>query len=130
MGTQEARPLVLDAGALIAVEKADRGVLALIAVAVDAAQPVIVPAGVVGQVWRDGARQARVARVIHAPGTTIETLDRPTAKAAGVLCGSARTHDVVDAAVVIAARRFNALVITSDPDDLRQLDPAMDAHRA
>ncbi len=48
----------------------------------------------------------------------------------GVLCGSAGTHDVVDASVVIAARRVNALVITSDPDDLRQLDPAMDTHRA
>lgn len=130
MGAQEARPLVLDAGALIAVEKADRGVLALIAVAVDAERSVVVPAGVVGQVWRDGARQARVARVIHAKGTTIETLDLPTAKAAGVICGSAGTHDIIEATVVIAARRINTLVITSDPDDLRQLDPAIDTHRA
>ncbi|CAN5721263.1 hypothetical protein BH24ACT5_BH24ACT5_03570 [soil metagenome] len=130
MGPPEARPLVLDAGALIAVERADREVLALIAVAVDAEQPVVVPAGVIGQVWRDGAQRARVARIIHAQGTTIERLDLPTAKAAGVLCGLARTSDVIDATVVIAARAVNALVITSDPNDLRLLDPAIDTHRA
>ena len=130
MGTPETRPLVLDAGALIAVEKADRRVLALIAVTADAEQPVIVPAGVVGQVWRGGARQARLARVVRARGTTIEPLDLLTAEAAGVLCGAAGTADVIDATVVIVARKIDAVVITSDPDDLRQLDSEIDTHRA
>jgi hypothetical protein len=43
---------VLDAGALIAVERGDRETAAVIEVARQENQAVIVPAGVVGQVWR------------------------------------------------------------------------------
>jgi hypothetical protein len=56
-------------------------------------------------------------------------LDLPTAEAAGMLCGTAGTNDVIDAAVIIAARRLDALVVTSDPDDLRRLDRSIDVHR-
>lgn len=47
-----------------------------------------------------------------------------------MLCGPTETNDVIDAPAVIAARRVDALVITSDPDDHRQLDNATDTHRA
>ncbi|MHB8452295.1 MAG: hypothetical protein ACYDAQ_17865 [Mycobacteriales bacterium] len=46
--------LVLDAGALLAVERSDRGIAAVIEVARQEGRVVIVPAGVVGQVWHRG----------------------------------------------------------------------------
>ena len=126
MGPAPTQPLVLDAGALIAIERGRRPVLALLAVAAEADLGVIVPAGVIAQVWRGGPRQARIARVIHAADTTVEPLDLLEAEAAGALCGATGTADAIDASVVITARRHRALVLTSDPRDIRQLDPDID----
>ncbi len=115
---------MLDAGALIAIEKGDRKVLALCKVATVDGASVVVPAGVVGQVWREGAQQARIARLICAAGTIIEPLDLEVAQLAGICCGNAGTTDVVDATVVIAARQHHAKVVSSDRADLLRLDQA------
>jgi hypothetical protein len=56
--------LTLDTGALIAFDRNDRRVVALIARAVTHGLSLAVPAGVVGQVWRDGRRQARLSRLL------------------------------------------------------------------
>ena len=64
MGARRARPVVLDAGALIAFERNDRKVRTLIELAVTHGRTLHVPAGVVAQVWRDGARQARLSRLL------------------------------------------------------------------
>jgi len=117
--------LVLDAGALIAVDRADRATAAIIEAARLDRRTVIIPAGVVGQVWREGGRQARLARVLRARDVVIEPLTDAEARAAGVLCGRADTSDVVDASVVIAARRHRATVLTSDRHDLEALDPSI-----
>jgi hypothetical protein len=87
----------------------------------------IVPAPVVWQVWRDGTRQARLARMLR--GCLIEPVDDATARAAGELLGRARTTDGVDAVVVISAARRGGLVYTSDPADLRKLSEHLDGHR-
>jgi hypothetical protein len=76
-------------------------------------------------VWRDGARQAQVARLIEANGTIVEPLDLDVAKLAGAYCGHAGTTDVVDATVVIAARQHHALIVSSDRSDLHRLDPGI-----
>lgn len=115
--------LVLDAGALIAVERADRATAAVIEAARQEHRVVVVPAGVVGQVWRGGERQARLARLLNADGVVVEPLTDTGARAAGVLCGKAGTTDVVDASVVLGARRHRATVVSSDRADLRVLDP-------
>ncbi len=115
--------LILDAGALIAVERDDRDTAALIEVARQEHRSVVVPAGVVGQVWRDGGRQARLARLLNAREVVVEPLTDAGARAAGVLCGAAGTADVIDASVVLAARRHHATVISSDRGDLELLDP-------
>lgn len=119
MGTQ--RPLVLDAGALIAFERGDPRIRALLL----EARRVIVPAGALGQVWRDGARQVPLRALCNSGRVEVPALDRVTAEAAGVLCARARTRDVIDASVVLAGRREHGLVVTSDPDDLRRIDPAL-----
>jgi hypothetical protein len=116
--------LTLDAGALIAFERAERTVIALLARALDRNFEIVVPAGVVAQVWRDGRRQARLARLLAVDEVEIDILDDARARAAGQLCGLRRTTDIVDASVVLCARARRHRIVTSDPRDLSRLDPA------
>jgi len=117
--------VVLDAGALIAVERRDRDTAAVIEAARQDHRGVVVPAGVVGQVWRGGGRQASLARLLNARGVLVEPLTNAGTRAAGVLCGAAGTADVIDASVVLVARQRRATVITSDRSDLEILDPTI-----
>jgi predicted nucleic acid-binding protein len=121
MGSVRPRPLVLDTGALIAYERSDRRLIRLL----ELAEEICIPAGVVAQAWRNPARQVRLARLVRADGIEIEGLDVDLARAAGHLCGATATADVIDASVVLAARTRDAAVVTSDPDDIRHLSPAM-----
>ncbi|HEY3665588.1 MAG TPA: PIN domain-containing protein [Polyangiaceae bacterium] len=114
--------LTLDAGALIAFERSDRFVVSLLARSLELELGVAVPAGVVAQVWRDGRRQARLARLLGAPQVEVEALDDRRARAAGQLCGVAKTRDIVDASVVLCARARAHAVATSDQGNLRRLD--------
>ncbi|CAN5377124.1 hypothetical protein BH09MYX1_BH09MYX1_03940 [soil metagenome] len=114
---------VFDAGALIAFERNDREVVMLAKRLLALCAKLVVPAGVVGQVWRNGAHQVRLARLLGSPSVIVEPLDDRRARAAGQLCGRAGTRDVIDAAVVLSAREHELPVATSDPDDLRRLDP-------
>ncbi|MGH9155126.1 MAG: PIN domain-containing protein [Acidimicrobiales bacterium] len=82
----------------------------------------VVPAGVLAQAWRGGSRQARLARFLAARGVEVEVLTDAVARAAGVVCGHAGTADIVDASVVVAARRHGAAVVSSDRADLEVLD--------
>jgi len=86
---------------------------------------VIVPAGVLGQVWRDGGKQVVLRALLAGPTTEVPPLDRLLAEAAGILCGRRKTSDVVDASVVLIARAKRAIVISSDIGDLLHLDPAI-----
>jgi predicted nucleic acid-binding protein len=118
--------VVLDSGALIGFERNQRRVVAIIARALEHHDPLLVPAGVVAQTWRDGTRQSRLARLLGAPLCEVVALDDRQARATGQLCGVANHADVVDASVVIVARERGARVLTSDPDDLRRLDRHLD----
>ncbi|MBI2373085.1 MAG: PIN domain-containing protein [Deltaproteobacteria bacterium] len=117
--------VTLDAGALIAFERGDRAAVTRIARAVELRVPLVVPAGVVAQVWRDGRRQSRLARLL-ATAVQIEELNDERARAAGQLCGATRTTDVIDASVALCARARGGKVMTSDAADLRRLDPTLD----
>jgi hypothetical protein len=117
--------VTLDAGALIAIERGDRRMQALLDEAHSAGLPIDVPSGALAQAWRNGPRQARLARTLHLPNVTVAVLDEPNAKAVGVLCGQRGTSDPIDASVVINARQRDQTVVTSDPTDLRQLDPGL-----
>jgi hypothetical protein len=119
------RGLTLDTGALIAFERNDRRVIAIIDRALKLGVRLTVPAGVVGQAWRDGRRQARLARLLGSDLIEVEALDDRGARAAGQLCGLKHTHDVIDASVVVCARSKGHGVLTSDADDLRRLDSSL-----
>lgn len=122
MGPARPRPVVLDAGALVAFERNDRHVRRLIELAAEHDGSLHVPAGVLAQVWRNGARQTRLARLLSSGLLEVQDLDTPEARATGSLCGVTGTADIVDASVALLARRHRAAVVTSDPDDLRRLD--------
>lgn len=117
--------VTLDAGALIAFERSERRAVVLVARARERGEPMSVPVGVVGQVWRDGSRQARLARLLGSRDVEIVGLDDFGARAAGQLCGANGTADVIDATVVLCARMRGRRIATSDPDDMRRLDPTL-----
>jgi hypothetical protein len=85
----------------------------------------VVPAGALAQAWRDAVRQSRLAALVGARGVRVAALTEQVARAAGQLCGLRGTADVIDATVALAARETGGIVITSDPDDIRRLDPTL-----
>jgi predicted nucleic acid-binding protein len=115
--------LVLDAGALIAIERGERRIAAILVRARVGGASMVVPAGALALVWRGGRRQVQLARFLASDDVVIEPFDAGVAFAAGELCGLRRTSDVIDASVVRTACQRDAVVVTSDPDDFARLDP-------
>jgi predicted nucleic acid-binding protein len=129
MGTARPKAIILDAGALIAFERGDARIRALFRQALQSRVRLVIPAGVIGQVVRNIARQVAVRALISGPSSEVPPLDRALAEAAGTLCGRAHTTDVIDASVVLIARRERGIVVTSDPGDLERLDPSLKVER-
>jgi hypothetical protein len=119
---------VLDAGALIALERGDRRLQVLFRGSFKGQLKFCVPTGVLAQVWRDGVRQPLLARFLKLPAVKVLPLSEAHAKAAGALCGRSGTDDVIDASVVVCAQERGCPVVTSDPKDLRALDPALEIY--
>ena len=119
------RGLCLDAGALIAIDRGQARVIHLLDRVVASGGAVEIPTPVIAQVWRDGPRQARLARLLGTSDVALVGLDAEMARAVGVLCGAVGVADVVDGHVALHARRRDLAVLTSDPDDIARLDPTL-----
>ena len=118
--------LVLDAGALVAIERSDRSVVALLKRELLAGRAPLTHGGVVGQVWRSGSgRQANLARLLR--GVEVRALDGALGRRAGELLGLAGEVDVIDAAVALLAVDGD-VILTSDPGDLAALVAAAGTH--
>ena len=118
--------VVLDAGALVAVERNDRDMVALIKRERLANRVPFTHGGVIGQVWRGGhGRQTNLARFLS--GVDVRPLDNALGRQAGVVLGAARVTDVIDAAVVLLADDGDE-IYTSDPADLHALAAAAGKH--
>ncbi len=118
--------LVLDAGALVAIERSDRSVVALLKRELLAGRAPLTHGGVVGQVWRGGAgRQANLARLLR--GVEVRALDDALGRRAGELLGLAGEVDVIDAAIALLAVDGD-VILTSDPGDLAALVAAAGTH--
>lgn len=115
--------ITLDAGALIALERGDGRVIAILQRLIAKQDSVRVPAGVLGQAWRNGSRQAVLSRLLATPEVSVKPLDQALAKSCGELCAATSTTDVIDASVILVARQYGDAILTSDVSDLRCLDP-------
>ncbi len=122
--TRTAAGIVLDAGALIALDRGEKRMIALLQRALAQGRTFRVPAGVVGQAWRDGRVQVVLSRFLRSEEVEIVPWDGQLARACAELCTAANSPDGIDAAVVILARERRDPIVTSDPNDLRRLDPA------
>jgi len=109
---------VLDAGALIALERNDRALWAVLKLAALGSTDVIVPSAALAQVWRGGPSQALLAKALgHCVIASFDAI----ARSVGALCGRTRTADICDAQVAIVAATCGDVLYTSDPKDLRRL---------
>lgn len=120
--------MVLDAGAFIALERRDARIVKAMQLFATADVPLVTSAAVVAQVWRGGGqRQVPTAFVLRR--TRVIDLTAAVARMLGRMLGASRTTDAVDAHVVFLARERGWPVLTSDPDDLLAIDPALRVER-
>lgn len=118
--------LVLDSGALLALERRDRAMWRRFKSAMLSGVAPLTHGGVVGQVWRGkGPRQALLANALA--GVDVRGLDDTLGRRAGELLAVARTTDVIDAAVVLIAEDGDQIA-TSDPDDIEALADAAEKY--
>jgi predicted nucleic acid-binding protein len=114
--------LVLDAGVLIAHERGDRSPEAWLDRAAREGIDVAVAAPTITEVWRNGARQARVARLLNV--CRIIDCDQQLARAGGEIMGRAQSRETLDAIVVATAALVGGVVLTDDLADLGPLGAA------
>lgn len=105
-----------DTGALLAADRSDRRLWAIHAELIEAEIVPTVPAPVLAEAWRGGARQAPLSRLLSS--CEVEPMSEEQARAVGVLAGRAGHGDIVDVTVVEGAVRRGDGVVTSDPDDI------------
>lgn len=117
--------VLLDAGALIALDRNDRSMWVRLKAWQLAGDVPVTHGGVVGQVWRAGPRQARLAMALA--GVHVEALDDRLGRIAGQLLGTSRRSDVVDAALVALAADGDE-IFTVDVDDFESLARAAGTH--
>jgi len=110
--------VVLDAGALIALERNDREMWLALRVLSDRAIDILVPSTVVAQCWRPTRKQARLHAALDM--CSIAPFD-PLCRRVGELLGRAKSTDVCDAHVALVAAAYADVVYTSDPSDLTRL---------
>ena len=114
--------LVLDAGVLTAHERGERSPAAWLDRAAREGVDIAVAAPTIAEVWRDGARQARLARLLTV--CRIIDCDRQLARSGGEIMARANSHETLDAIVVAAAVILGGAVLTDDLSDLRPLGAA------
>jgi len=108
-----------DTGMLVALDRNEREAWVVLRRLVNRGEVPTVPTVVTAQAWRDGRRQARLARALG--DCRPEILSDELARKAGELCRRSRTADIVDAVVVESAARRSDDIYTGDTADLERL---------
>lgn len=119
---------IMDAGALIALERRSKHMLDLLDAAVQGKTQVTIPRTVIAQVWRGTSKQANVARLVnlslHGRGTVIiDELTPKRAREIGVKIGAVHHPDIVDVHVALVAAERGHAVLTSDDADIAKVNP-------
>jgi predicted nucleic acid-binding protein len=110
--------LVLDAGALIALDREDNRMLRRLLRARQDGDPVRTNPMALAQAWRDGRRQVTLAKALR--DIEVRSMTEEDGRRAGELLAATGTSDPIDASVALLAERAGQLY-TSDPGDLRKL---------
>jgi predicted nucleic acid-binding protein len=122
------RGFVLDAGALIALDRRSTFMRNLLRANLDGAVEITIPRTVIAQVWR-GSKQANTARLLkaaHARGAVvIDELTAERAKQIGLAIGRCSHPDIVDVHVALVAAERGHAVLTSDDGDITKIDPEL-----
>lgn len=119
--------LVLDAGALIALERRNPVMAALARRIGEGRVPAVTSAGVIAETWRGGDRH-RVPLVFMLGRMEVVDLTLEVAKVLGRILGDRGTRDPIDAHVAFLSHERGWPILTSDPDDLLALDPSLVLH--
>lgn len=110
--------ITLDTGALIAIERRRQRMLRVLRAAEQTATPVVVPAGVLAEWWREPPTE-RMRTLLEA--FTIESVDAERAKLAGRSMTAVPEATTIDALVMASAALRGGVVYTSDVEDLQRL---------
>lgn len=110
--------VVYDAGVLVAADKNVRRTWAEHKARLEFGIVPFVPAPVIAQVSRS-PQQVQLRRFLT--GCAVVPLGEKEAHETGQLLGRTRTTDLIDAVVVTVAIRQHAMILTGDPDDMKQL---------
>jgi hypothetical protein len=123
--------LTLDAGALLALDHPAKAIAmqARLTEAVRRGGTICVPVGAIAQAWRS-SRQVRLARLLKSRDIDVAVMTPNVARSVGLLCARSGHDDVIDVHVALCARERRHAVITSDPDDISRVDPALPVIRA
>jgi hypothetical protein len=114
--------LILDAGALAAVDRDDRAMIARLRASQQHGIELRTNAMVLAQVWRDRhGRQVNLARLLRA--VDVRAVSQQDGRDAGVLQAAAGTADAIDATVVLLAAPGDR-ILTGGPGDIALLAAA------
>ncbi len=118
--------LTLDTGALLALDHPGKAIVmqARVDETVRRGGSLCIPIGTIAQAWR-GSRQVRLARLLKSRGIDIAIMTPNVARSVGLLCARTGHDDVIDVHVALCARERGHAVVTSDPDDIARIDPAL-----
>ena len=131
MTAERTTGLTLDAGALLALDHPAKAIAmqARLTEAVRRGGTICVPVGAIAQAWRS-SRQDRLARLLKSRDIDVAVMTPNVARSVGLLCARSGHDDVIDVHVALCARERRHAVITSDPDDISRVDPALPVIRA
>jgi predicted nucleic acid-binding protein len=113
--------ITFDTGALVAIERRRRPMLAFMTDALERGLRITVPTCVVGEWWR--GQRGPVARILDA--VVVEPLTLALAKLAGEAMAIVRGASLVDAVVVASAAQRGDVVLTGDLADLSRIRDAV-----
>jgi hypothetical protein len=113
--------IILDSGAIIASERNDPTLAAILKAARKNRTPILVPATVVAETWRGPSTHARTAHLFGSVDGFPE-LNEQSARQVGALLAVSKTAEIVDGNVVaIAIALRPATIVTSDVHDVAHL---------
>ena len=120
------RGFTFDAGALIAFERGEQRVRAILQQASASDRPITVPAAIVAETWRGGRRPWLEDLLAIAE---VEPLTDELARRAGELLARTRTSNTIDATVAVSAAQRGDIIVTSDPEDMQRFADDLPAFR-